>query len=300
MSRVSYVNGRYVPHGSAVVHIEDRGFQFADSVYEVITILDGKLIDEEGHLARLARSLAELRMDWPMAPRALRLVMRELLRRNGIGQGLLYLQVTRGVAPREFRFPLQGRSTLVMTTRWSSFAKPAQVSEGVAVISVPDIRWLRRDIKTTGLLAQVLGKQAALEAGAFEAWMVEADGTVTEGCSSNAWIVTRDGRLVTRAPSHRMLNGVTRLTLIRLAGDLGLTFEERSFTLAEARAAAEAFLSSASTFALPITRLDGTPIGEGRPGPVVAKLRAAYLAGAARAERALEPLGAEGALETLP
>lgn len=300
MSRVAYVNGRYVPHGAAVVHIEDRGFQFADSVYEVVTILDGRLLDEEGHLARLARSLAELRMDWPMAPRALRLVMRELLRRNGVERGLLYLQVTRGVAPREFRFPAQGRSTLVMTTRWSAFAKPAQLSDGVSVISMPDIRWQRRDIKTTGLLAQVLGKQAALEAGAFEAWMVEADGTVTEGCSSNAWIVTRDGRLVTRAPSHQMLNGVTRLTLIRLAGELGLTFEERAFTLAEAHQAAEAFLSSASTFALPITKLDGKPVGQGRPGPVVTTLRAAYLERAARAEGALERLGAEGLLETLP
>ena len=290
MSRVAYVNGRYVPHGSAVVHIEDRGFQFADSVYEVVTVLDGKLIDEDGHLARLARSLAELRMAWPMTPRALRLVMRELLRRNGVDRGLLYLQVTRGVAPREFRFPAAGRSTLVMTTRWSSFARPEQLSGGVSVISVPDIRWLRRDIKTTGLLAQVLGKQAAVEAGAFEAWLVEADGTVTEGCSSNAWIVTRDGRLVTRPPSERMLNGVTRLTLIRLASELGLAFEERAFTLAEAHAAAEAFLSSASTFALPITRLDGKPIGEGRPGPLVARLRAAYLQSAGRAPDALEAL----------
>ena len=290
MSRVAYVNGRYVPHGSAAVHIEDRGFQFADSVYEVVTVLDGALIDEEGHLARLARSLAELRMDWPMTPRALRLVMRELVRRNGIARGLLYLQVTRGVAAREFRFPPPGRSTLVMTTRWSSFARPEQLRDGVSVISVPDIRWLRRDIKTTGLLAQVLGKQAALEAGAFEAWMVEADGTVTEGCSSNAWIVTRDGRLVTRPPSERMLNGVTRLTLIRLAGELGLTFEERAFTLAEAHAAAEAFLSSASTFALPVTRLDGKPIGTGKPGPLAVRLRAAYLESAGRAPATLEAL----------
>jgi D-alanine transaminase len=290
MSRVAYVNGRYVPHGAASVHIEDRGFQFADSVYEVVTVLDGRLIDEAGHIARLARSLAELRIDWPMAPRGLRLVMRELVRRNGVERGLLYLQITRGRAAREFRFPAPGRSTLVMTTRWSAFAKPAQLADGVSVITVPDIRWLRRDIKTTGLLAQVLGKQAAVEAGAFEAWMVDPDGTVTEGCSSNAWIVTPAGGLVTRPPSHHMLNGVTRLTLLRLAGELGIAIDERAFTLQEAAAAAEAFMSSATTFALPITRIDGKPVGDGRPGPMVARLRTAYLAGADRAAPVLDAL----------
>ena len=276
MPRYAYVNGRYVRHAEAAVHIEDRGYQFADAVYEVVTVLGGRLVDEDGHLERLGRSLGELGMAWPMARRPLSLVMRELVRRNRLRDGIVYLQIGRGVAPREFRFPKGVAPTLVMTTRRADL-DPPQAAEGVAVITIPDIRWRRRDIKTVMLLAQVLGKQQAAEAGAYEAWQVE-DGLVTEGTSSNAWIVTAEGRLVTRAPTHAILNGVTRRSLLRLAEAHGLTVEERAFTVAEALAAREAFISSATTFALAVVRIDGQPVGDGRPGPFTQRLRAAYRA----------------------
>ena len=279
MPRYAYVNGRYVPHGDAAIHIEDRGFQFADGVYEVVTIVEGHLADEQGHLDRLARSLGELRIAWPVKPNVLKLLMRELIRRNGVINGTIYLQITRGVASRDFKFPARADSTLVMTTKQvRSFAAPEQLERGVKVITIPDIRWLRRDIKSVALLPQVLGKQQAVEAGAFEAWQVDPDGTVTEGCSSNAWIITTEGVLVTRAPSNRILNGITRQSLIRLAADDGIPFEERTFTVEEARRAGEAFVSSASTFVMPVTRIDDAPVGDGVPGPIGRKLRAAYLA----------------------
>lgn len=279
MPRFAYVNGRYVPHADARVHVEDRGFQFADGVYEVVAIVDGRFADYQGHMTRLGRSLGELRMGWPMSWAALDLVARELVRRNGVETGLLYLQITRGVAPRDFKFPTKPtRPTLVMTTRKvARFATPAQIENGVAVITIPDIRWLRRDIKSVALLPQVLGKQRAAEAGAFEAWMVEADGLVTEGCSSNAWIVTADGVLVTRNADTHILNGITRQALLELAAEFGLTVDIRPFTVAEALAAREAFLSSATTFALPVTRVDGVAIGDGGPGPLTNRLREAYL-----------------------
>lgn len=278
MARWAYVNGRYVPHGAASVHVEDRGFQFADGVYEVVVVLDGRLADLDGHLDRLERSLAELRMDPPVGRRTLAFIISELVRRNRLRNGSVYMQVTRGVAPRDFRFPPPRRSTLVLTTRRiDRWATAEQLDTGVSVITIPDIRWGRRDIKTVGLLAQVLGKQQAGEAGAFEAWQIDPDGTVTEGCSSNAWIVTADGTLVTREASPRILNGVTRLALLRLARGRGLRVEERPFTPEEALAAREAFLSSAGTFAMPVTRIDGRPVGEGRPGPVTLGLRQAYL-----------------------
>ncbi|WP_029007943.1 D-amino-acid transaminase [Azospirillum halopraeferens] len=284
MARWAYVNGRYVPHALAAVHVEDRGFQFADGVYEVVTVLDGRFADLEGHLARLHRSLAELRLPAPASNRVLVFVMGELVRRNGLRNGSVYMQVTRGVAPRDFRFPPAGTPpTLVMTTRSvQRFATPEQVEQGVSVITIPDIRWGRRDIKSVALLPQVLGKQRAADAGAFEAWMIDPDWTVTEGCSSNAWIVTGQGVLVTREPGMRILNGVTRLSLLRLAREGGIPVEERPFTVEEAYGAREAFLSSAGTFALPVTRIDGRTVGDGRPGPVATTLRAAYLADAAR------------------
>ncbi|HEV7368963.1 D-amino-acid transaminase [Arenibaculum sp.] len=278
MPRYAYVNGRYLPHEEATVHVEDRGFQFADGVYEVVTIIDGHLADEQGHLARLDRSLRELAIAWPVKPPVLRLIMRELIRRNRLRNGTIYLQVTRGAAPRDFAFPKAPAGTLVLTTRRvSRFGAPKQLDEGVGVITIPDIRWARRDIKSVALLPQVLGKQRAVEAGAFEAWQVDPDGTVTEGCSSNAWIITGDGMLVTRAPSNRILSGITRQSLIRLAAENGIAFEERSFTVDEAKRAREAFVSSASTFVMPVTRIDGTPVGDGRPGPVGRKLRQAYI-----------------------
>lgn len=278
MPRYAYVNGRYIPHDQAAVHVEDRGFQFADGVYEVVTIIDGRLADEQGHLARLGRSLKELAIAWPVKPAVLRLIMRELMRRNRLRNGTVYIQVTRGAAPREFAFPKAPAGTLVLTTqRTTRFGDPTLLEEGVLVITIPDIRWARRDIKSVALLPQVLGKQRAVEAGAFEAWQVDPDGTVTEGCSSNAWIVTAEGVLATRPPSNRILNGITRQSLIRLASENGVAFEERSFTVDEAKQAREAFLSSASTFVMPVTRIDDAPVGDGRPGPIGRLLRQAYI-----------------------
>ena len=236
MPRLAYVNGRYLPHTQARVHVEDRGYQFADGVYEVVTIIDGRFADLDGHMVRLGRSLGELSIGWPVSRPVLEMIIRELVRRNGVDNGLVYLQVTRGVAPRDFKFPEpKVKPALVVTTRKvARFATPAQLENGVGVLTIPDIRWLRRDIKTVGLLAQALGKQKAAEAGCYEAWMVDADGLVTEGCSANAWIVTPAGVLVTRQPDHMILNGITRLSLLRLAGELGLAVDIRPFTVAEA------------------------------------------------------------------
>ncbi len=278
MTRIAYVNGHYWPHADALVHVEDRGFQFADGVYEVTTIARGRLVDEAGHLERLARSLRELEMGWPMTPRSLRLVMRELIRRNRVTDGIIYLQITRGVAPRDFRFPARSVApTLVMTVRRANLDPVALVEHGVAVITIPDIRWKRRDIKSISLLPNVLGKQRAARAGAYEAWQVDDDGFVTEGCSSNAWIVTARGRLVTRPASHDILRGVTRQSVLRLAAEEGIAVEERPFTVAEAYAASEAFLTAASNYVMPVTRIDGQSVGDGRPGPVTLRLRRAYV-----------------------
>lgn len=278
MPRDAYVNGRFVPHRQAQVPIEDRGFQFSDGVYEVISVVNGQMVDEAGHLDRLTYSLAELKIAWPMSRRALEQVIRHLIRRNGLKNGIVYLQITRGNAPRDFGFPKAGtRPTLVLTTRrMPRFASPQQLENGVAVVTVPDIRWQRRDIKSIGLLAQVLGKQYARDNGAFEAWLVE-NGMVNEGCSSNAWIVTTAGVLITQPPSHHILNGITRQAVLRLARSLHYPLEERTFSLAEAQAAQEAFLTSASTFVMPITRIDGQAVGDGRPGPLARALRLAYL-----------------------
>ena len=278
MPRDAYVNGRYVPHDAAAVHVEDRGFQFADGVYEVVTVQDGHLVDEAGHLDRLDRSLGELRMAWPMRRAVLRQVMRQLIRRNRLRDGIVYLQVTRGRAARDFRFPQAATPTLVMTTRRMNLDPVARVAAGVDVITIPDIRWKRRDIKSVALLAQVLGKQQAAEAGAFEAWQVDDEGRVTEGCSSNAWIVTQEGRLVTRDASTMILNGITRQSILRLAAADGLDFEERPFTVEEARQAREAFLTSATTYVMPVTRIDGRPVADGKPGSLSRKLRASYRA----------------------
>lgn len=287
MSRTAYVNGRYVRHDEAAVHIEDRGFQFADGVYEVVTVHGGRLVDEEGHMARLHRSLQELRINCPMSDRALAFVMRELVRRNGVRDGLVYLQITRGSAPRDFKFPANARPTVVMTSRRIDLDPKLRIAKGVAVITIPDIRWKRRDIKSVSLLPQVLGKQAAAESGAFEAWQVDEEGLVTEGCSSNAWIVTADGVLVTRRATNDILNGITRLSLLRLIDGEGLRFEERSFSVEEARSAREAFLTSATTYVQPIVKLDGQAVGDGKPGPVALKLRETYVAHASgRGDRA--------------
>jgi D-alanine transaminase len=276
MPRFAYVNGRFVRHAAAAVHIEDRGYQFADGVYEVVTVFDGAFVDRAGHLARLKRSLAELRIAPPCSEGVLTLLMRELVRRNGVHDGILYMQITRGVAPRDFKFPKNTKSALVMTTRRQAFSAEAGADTGVKVVTLPDIRWARRDIKSIGLLAQVLAKQTAAEAGAYEAWMVDPQGFVTEGASSNAWIVTRDGVLVTRRPDHSILHGVTGNTIEGLAGELGLQVERRAFTMDEVREAREAFMTSATTFCLSITEIDGRPVANGHPGEISRALRRGY------------------------
>ena len=263
------------------MHIEDRGFQFADGVYEVVTVQNGRLVDEDGHLARLGRSLGELEIAWPLDERVLRLIMRHLIRRNRITDGIVYMQITRGNAPRDFRFPKRATPTLVLTTRRMNLNPTAQIEQGVAVITIPDIRWKRRDIKSVSLLPQVLGKQRAATAGAFEAWQFDEEGQVTEGCSSNAWIVTADRRLVTREASNLILNGITRQSVLRLAAEAGLSFEERPFTVGEAMQAVEAFLTSATTYVMPVTRIDGTPVADGKPGALSRKLREGYVGYAA-------------------
>ena len=278
MSRIAYVNGRYVPHRDAGVHIEDRALQFGDGVYEVCEVRNGRLIDETRHLGRLERSLGEIRIRMPMDRAALGVVLRELVRRNRVVNGLVYLQVTRGVAPRNHAFPLTPvKPGLIGTAKSLNLAEGQRRAErGVAVITVPDNRWGRVDIKSVGLLPNVLAKQAAKDAGAHEAWFVDAEGRVTEGSSTNAWILTADGRLVTRHADHGILAGITRSVVLDMLDALGVTLEERPFTVAEAQKASEAFLSGSSTIVLPIVSIDGVPVGNGRPGPLVARLRATY------------------------
>ncbi len=276
MARQAYVNGRYVPQGEASVHIEDRGYQFADGVYEVVPVVQGTLVDEDPHLDRLERSLDELRIAMPMSRAALKLVSHELMRRNGLSNGFLYMQVTRGVAPRDHKFPKAAAPALVMTTRQTKPHSAKQLAEGVAVITLPDIRWKRCDIKSVSLLPNVLGKQAAVEAGAFEAWMVGEDGRVTEGTSTNAWIVTGDNKLVTREASNAILNGITRLALLRLAESEGVELEERAFTVEEALQAREAFITSSTNFVMPVTRIDDQPVGNGHPGLLTLRLCEVY------------------------
>jgi D-alanine transaminase len=276
MSRVAYVNGRYLSHADAMVHVEDRGYQFADGVYEVVFATKGRLVDEMPHLARLKRSLDELRMEMPMSTGPMRQVMREVLRRNRLRDGLLYIQVTRGVAPRDHRFPAAARPALVMTARRPRPRSPDLMERGVGVITLPDIRWARCDIKSVSLLPNVLGRQQAAEAGAYEAWQVDRDGLVTEGTASNAWIVTNDGKLVTPDSTAAILNGITRRAILKLAEENGIELEERRFSVEEARSAREAFLTSSSSFVLPVTRIDERPVADGRPGVVTQWLRESY------------------------
>jgi len=294
MPRQAYVNGRYLPHRQGAVHIEDRGFQFADGVYEVVPVRERILIDEEPHLDRLERSLRELRIAMPVQRATLKLIARELIRRNDLSNGLVYMQITRGSAPREHAFPAHVSPTLVMTTRQLKPHREALLRDGVAVITVPDIRWRRCDIKSIGLLPNVLVKQAAAEAGAYEAWQVDDQGRVTEGSSTNAWIVTEDGTAVTRDASQAILNGITRLSLLKVIRAAGYGFAERPFTVAEAKAAREAFITSSTSYVMPVTRIDGVPVGDGRPGALTMALRQQYvdyMAGCAAAERGAAATG---------
>jgi D-alanine transaminase len=283
MSRIAYVAGQYLMHRQAAVHIEDRGFQFADGVYEVISVVGGRLVDAERHLQRLQRSIGELRIPAPLGDAALGIVLREVIRRNGVDTGIVYLQVTRGAAPREHAFPKAVKPTLVVTSRRTRPPDPRLGNDGIAVITIPDIRWQRCDIKSIALVANVLGKQAAREAGAYEAWQVDRNGEITEGTSTNAWIVTGDGAVVTRAADTAILNGVTRLAIFDIIGREGFRLVERPFSVAEAKAAREAFLTSTTADLLPVVHIDGAPVGDGKPGPLSQKLRAAYFAHAADA-----------------
>jgi D-alanine transaminase len=279
MGRIAYVNGRFVPHGEAMVHIEDRGYQLADAVYEVWAVFGGKLGDPEGHFARLARSLGELSIPMPMSRAALTVVLKEALRRNRVHEGLVYLQVSRGVAPRQHAYPAAAlRPAMVVTvSRVDRAADEARAAAGIKVITVPENRWGRADIKTVGLLPNAMAKQKAKEAGAMEAWYVDDLGFVTEGASSNAWIVDGDGRLRTRDTNANILRGVTRHTLLDVIRREGLPVDERPFTPAEAQAAKEAFITGAGTLVLPVVAVDGRPVGEGKVGPVATKLRRLYI-----------------------
>jgi D-alanine transaminase len=278
MPRIAYVNGRYVRHADAAVHIEDRGYQFADGVYEVCEVARGYIVDMTRHLDRLNRSLSELQIAWPMTRAALQLVMREVVRRNRVVNGLVYLQVTRGVAPRDHAFPAPGvKPALVVTAKRGDPVAAAKKAEtGLSVITVPESRWDRVDIKTVGLLPNVLARQKARAAGAQEAWFVDPDGTVKEGASTNVWIVTKDGRLVTRPADHGILRGITRTTVIDVAAKLGLEVEERAFTVAEAKQAREAFITAATMVVMPVVTIDGTPVANGHPGSVALSLRHAF------------------------
>jgi len=276
MPRYAYVNGRYLPHRDATVHIEDRGYQFGDGVYEVVTVAGGRLVDESPHLDRLERSLSELSIPMPLSRRALELVSHELIRRNGVSNGIVYMQVTRGVAPRDHKYPAHAVPSLVMTTRRIDFDAQPKFTDGVSVITIPDLRWARRDIKTIALLPNCMGKQQAYEAGAYEAWQVDGDGMVTEGTSSNAWIVTAGGRLATRHLSSDILHGITRRTVLAIAVEEGVPFEERAFSVDEAMHAREAFVTSATSFVTPVVRIDDTPVADGRPGPLSRRLLAWY------------------------
>jgi D-alanine transaminase len=275
MSRIAYVNGRYLPARDACVNVEDRGYQFADGVYEVCEVRNGKLVDAPRHLARLQRSLGELRIKQPMPLAAIEFVMHETVRRNRVGYGLVYLQITRGVARRDHAFPLQPiRPSVVVTAKSLNYEKNQETAKkGIAVITTPENRWPRVDIKSVALLPNVLAKQAAKERGAYEAWFVDGGGFVTEGSSSNAWIVTGDGRVVTRPVDNYILSGITRAVLMNVLEALQLRLEERAFTVEEACGATEAFVTSASQIVMPVTRINDQAIGDGKPGSVSRRLR---------------------------
>lgn len=278
MTRIAYVNGRYVSHRDAAVHIEDRGYQFADGVYEVCGIVGGRIVDEALHLDRLQRSLAELRIRMPVALPALKVVLREVVRRNRLGDGRIYLQVTRGRARRDHAFPAQGVDPSIVVTAAHSDRPRLEraLADGVAVATMSDERWARRDIKSVSLLPNVLAKQAARERGAYEAWLVDGDGVITEGASTNAWIVDAEGTLRTHPLGPRILGGITRRVLTDVIVAEHISFAERPFTVAEAHAAREAFATASSAVLLPVVQIDDRPVGDGRPGPLGRRLRAAY------------------------
>ena len=275
MSRTVYVNGSYLPEEEAKVSVFDRGFLFADGVYEVTSVIGGKLVDFEGHARRLERSLSELEMEAPVDEDELLEIHRELVSRNGVDEGMVYLQVTRGAADRDFAYPEDAEPTLVMFTQAKPLIESAMARTGMKVISIPDERWGRRDIKTVQLLYPSMGKMMAKKAGAHDAWMIEG-GHVTEGTSNNAYIV-KDGTIVTRHLGTEILHGITRAAVLRFAREAQMGVEERAFTLEEAKGADEAFITSASTFVMPVVEIDGAAVGTGAPGPVATRLREIYV-----------------------
>jgi D-alanine transaminase len=287
MSRLVFLNGSFLPIEEAKVPFMDRGFLFGDGVYEGVGVLEGRLVDNEAHLERLERSLREVRIPNPYSREEWTRIEQELVRRNGMTEGFLYFQVTRGVAERDFFFPQDAQPTVAMFTQAKAIANTPAAENGIAVVTVPDMRWARRDVKSINLLAQVLAKQAANEAGAQEAWMVE-DGFVTEGGSSSAFIVTKAGSIVVRPLSSAILPGITRKSLLALSREAGIPLEERRFTVEEAYDAAEAFLTSASNFVVPVVKIDGRPVGDGKPGPLTRRLRELYLQMAASPALAAE------------
>ncbi len=276
MSRITYVNGAYLPEEKAKISIFDRGFLFADGVYEVSSVLNGKLIDNTAHLARLHRSLNELAMAAPASDDEITAIQEELIKRNNLKEGVVYLQVTRGAADRSFTYPVNTPSSLVMFTQEHDLIDNPKTQTGLSVITVPDMRWGRRDIKTVQLLAASMAKQAAIDVGADDAWLIEGD-VITEGTSNNTYIVTHDGTIVTQHLGHKILSGITRQAVLTLAKEDDIIIEERPFTLDEALQATEAFVTSASTFVLPVVRINGTDIGNGKPGRIAHKLRQIYL-----------------------
>jgi len=275
MSRIVYVNGEYLPEEAAKISVFDRGFLFADGVYEVTSVLGGKLVDFEAHLARLNRSLDELDMPNPDADYLA--IHREMVSRNGVDEGLIYMQVTRGAADRDFLYPAEPKPSLVLFTQSKALIESPMAERGIRVACVPDIRWARRDIKTVQLLAASMCKMAAKDQGKDDAWMVE-EGVVTEGTSNNAYIVTKSGKIVTRHLSNSILHGITRASVLRLAESAQMVIEERPFTVAEAQEAAEAFVTSASGFVMPVVEVDGATLGDGKPGPIARRLREIYVA----------------------
>ena len=274
--RTVYVDGAYVPEGEARVSVFDRGFLFADGVYEVTSVIGGRLVDFPGHAARLRRSLGELAMPSPCDDDELLAIHREIVARNGLEEGMVYLQVTRGAADRDFAYPEGARPTMVLFTQAKALVDNPVAERGMAVVSIPDLRWGRRDVKTVQLLYPSMGKMEARRQGADDAWMVE-DGHVTEGTSNNAYIVTRDGTIVTRHLGTEILHGITRAAVLRMARESQMRVEERPFTLEEAHDAAEAFVTAASVFVMPVVRIDGREVGDGRPGPVARRLREIYV-----------------------
>ncbi len=276
MSRVVYVNGDFLPEEDAKISVFDRGFLFADAVYEVSTILDGRLIDNNAHLRRLARSLSELSMAAACSDEEILVAQRKLVELNGVSEGLLYLQMSRGVADRDFGYPANTKSTLVMFTQTKNILDNPKVENGLKVITVDDIRWRRRDIKTVGLLAPCMSKQAAIDAGADDAWMVE-NGLITEGTSNNAFIVTADGKIKTRHLGNEILSGITRSAVLKFARQANLDVVEEAFSIEEIGQAVEAFITSASLFVMPVVSVDGKDIGDGKPGPIAEQLRRVYI-----------------------